>query len=59
MKTWHITETADGEYTLIDETGTVVRTHASPRHLADWALDNGADEVRHEYDNVKHYYETR
>lgn len=59
MKLWRITEIGELEYALVDDTGTVRRTHESPSRLSEWAFDNGADEVRHEYDNVKHYYGTR
>lgn len=48
-KTFRISE-IEGDYILGDQTGTVVRTGKNPRRLAEWALDNGADAVRHEYD---------
>ncbi len=40
------------DFDLIDDTGDVVRSDASPRRLGDYALENGADDVRHGYDIV-------
>ena len=50
-----ITESGDERhpYALLDETDTVVRVDTEPAKLSRWAFDNGADEVRHEYDGSR------
>ncbi len=39
-------------FRLLDETDTIVIVGSSPRQLADYGLENGADVVRHSYNIV-------
>jgi hypothetical protein len=53
-KVWKIQVTEDGKFVLVDELD-VVRSREQSRHkLFELATEGGADEVKHDYDNVKY-----
>lgn len=52
-KKWKI-QVEDGKFVLVDDLGNVQSRDQSRHKLFEIATDRGADEVTHDYDNVKY-----
>lgn len=59
MKVFKIVDTSEGDFALMDDQHETIRRDPNPKRLSDYGFANGADEIRHDYDNVAQYYKER